>query len=106
MGLDKEIQYVKGVGEARAKTLNKLGIFTLEDLITYYPRDYEDRSKTKPLSDVFDGEEVLIKAHVVTPMQVTRARSRKMTICKIIVSDRNRQLRNHMVQSTIPKRTT
>ncbi len=90
MGLEKEIQYVKGVGEARAKSLNKLGIFTLEDLITYYPRDYEDRSKAKPLSDVFDGEEVLIKAHVVTSMQVTKARSRKMTICKIIVSDRNR----------------
>ena len=35
MGLEKEIQYVKGVGEARAKSLNKLGIFTLEDLITY-----------------------------------------------------------------------
>ena len=54
MGLDREIQYVKGVGEARAKTLNKLGIYTLEDLITYYPSDYEDRSKAKKLSEVID----------------------------------------------------
>jgi len=92
MSLDKEVQYVKGVGEARAKILNKLGIYTLEDLITYYPRDYEDRSKAKSLSDVIDGEEVMIKAKVVTGMQVTRARTKKMTICKIIVSDRNRCL--------------
>lgn len=54
MTLDKEIQYVKGVGEARAKTLNNLGIYTLEDLITYYPRNYEDRSKPKALEDVED----------------------------------------------------
>ncbi len=49
---NKNIQYIKGVGEARAKTLNKLGIFNLEDLITYYPRDYEDRSKVKKLEEV------------------------------------------------------
>ena len=54
MILDKEIQYIKGVGEARAKGLNKLGIFNLGDLITYYPRGYEDRSKVKLLRDVLD----------------------------------------------------
>ena len=97
MSLDKEVQYVKGVGEARAKILNKLGIYTLEDLITYYPRDYEDRSKAKSLSEVEDGEEVLIKAQVTTGMQLIRARSGKMTICKIIVNDRYRILRNNMV---------
>lgn len=92
MALEKQIQYVKGVGEARAKILNKLGIYTLEDLITYYPRSYEDRSLAKHLSDVSDGEEVLIKAHVTTGMQVIRARNGKMTICKIIVNDRYRIL--------------
>ena len=43
--LDKEVQYVKGVGPARAILLQKLNIYTLEDLITYYPRTYEDRGK-------------------------------------------------------------
>ncbi len=51
---NREIQYVKGVGESRAKVLNRLGIFNLEDLITYYPREYEDRSKAKSLSDTVD----------------------------------------------------
>lgn len=54
MEFEKEIQYIKGVGEARAKTLNKLGIYKLEDIITYFPRDYEDRSKVKKLSEVAD----------------------------------------------------
>ena len=38
--LMKNVQYIKGVGEARAKLLNKLGIFNLNDLITYYQRNY------------------------------------------------------------------
>lgn len=49
---NREIQYIKGVGEARAKTLNKLGIYDLEDLMTYYPRNYEDRSIVKKLNEV------------------------------------------------------
>lgn len=54
MELDKDVRYVKGVGEAKAKVLNKLRIYTLEDLITYFPRNYEDRSIAKNLSDVED----------------------------------------------------
>lgn len=45
--LDNNVKYIKGVGPNRVESLNKLGIFTLKDLITYYPRDYEDRSKPK-----------------------------------------------------------
>ena len=59
--LSKEIKYVKGVGPSRAELLNKLGIYTLEDLITYYPRTYEDRSKPVRIAEVQDGEEVLIE---------------------------------------------
>ena len=45
MDLNNDVKYVKGVGPNRVVLLNKLGIYTLEDLITYFPRDYEDRSK-------------------------------------------------------------
>ena len=41
----KDVKYVKGVGPNRVQLLNKLGIFTLEDLITYYPRTYEDKKQ-------------------------------------------------------------
>ena len=36
---------LKGVGPARARQLEKLGIFTLYDLIAFFPRGYEDRTK-------------------------------------------------------------
>ena len=52
--LNKEVKYVKGVGPARVSLLNKLGIFTLEDLIKYYPRTYEDRSVPKKIEELVD----------------------------------------------------
>ena len=69
MDLKKEVQFIKGVGPSRVKLLNKLGINTLEDLITYYPREYEDRSKPKNISEVLDGEECLISAFPVRSYQ-------------------------------------
>ena len=84
--LKREVQYVKGVGPKRAKALNKLGIFTLEDLITYYPRDYEDRSKIKNICDVVDGEKCSIEASVVTSLNV-RMLGRYKSIEKAIVRD-------------------
>jgi ATP-dependent DNA helicase RecG len=49
--LNKDVKYIKGVGPNRVKLLNKLGIYTLNDLITYYPRNYEDRNKPKFITE-------------------------------------------------------
>ncbi|MEK7273756.1 MAG: DNA helicase RecG, partial [Candidatus Desantisbacteria bacterium] len=54
--LDMSIQYLKGVGEAKAKKFECLGIKTVYDLLTYYPRDYQDRSKVKPIFSLQDGQ--------------------------------------------------
>ena len=62
MDLEKDVKYIKGVGPNRVKLLNKLNIFILKDVITYYPRAYEDRSKPKSLCECMDGEEVVIEA--------------------------------------------
>ena len=43
--LKQSVQYVKSVGPAKVSLLNNLNIFTLEDLLTYFPRDYEARKK-------------------------------------------------------------
>lgn len=59
--LNKDVKFIKGVGPNRVKLLNKLNIFTLKDLITYYPRTHEDRSKPKSLCECVDGEETLIE---------------------------------------------
>ena len=84
--LKKDIQFIKGVGPSRVKLLNKLGINNLEDLITYYPRNYEDRGKPKSISELVDGEEALISAFVVARMSEVRIR-KNLTLCKVVVRD-------------------
>ena len=84
--LSKEIKYVKGVGPNRATLLNRLGIYTLEDLITYYPRTHEDRSIPKKIIDLLHGEEALIEAIPVSRMSEIKIR-RNFTMYKLIVRD-------------------
>ena len=87
MDLSDDVKFVKGVGPNRVKLLNKLNIYNLEDLITYYPRDYEDRSKPKKIADTVYGEEVLIEAIVTSRMREIRTYKKNMTIYKLIVRD-------------------
>ena len=49
MNLYQDIQYLKGVGPKRAKALNKLNIKNIADLLTFFPRDYEDRTVIMPI---------------------------------------------------------
>ena len=84
--LSKDVKYIKGVGPNRVKLLNKLGIFTLKDLITYYPRDYEDRGKIKFLSECIEGEEATIEAIAVARVSESRI-SKGRTIQKLIIRD-------------------
>lgn len=86
MDLKKDVKYIKGVGPNRATLLNKLGIFTLEDLITYYPRDYEDRSKPKKICDVVNGEEVLVQGIVQTKLIESRIR-KGLTLYRTKIAD-------------------
>ena len=85
LDLNKEVQYVKTVGPNRVKLLNKLKIYTLKDLITYFPRDYEDRSKPKNLYECVDGEEVLIEAMAVG--RINQMHKGRMTISRLTVKD-------------------
>ncbi len=83
--LQKDVKYIKGVGPSRVLLLNKLGIFTLNDLITYYPRTYEDRSKPKYICECEEGEEVLIEAIACNKM--TSVRLKGKTMQRLIVRD-------------------
>lgn len=63
--LEKNVQFIKGVGPNRVTLLKKLEIETLGDLITFFPREYEDRSKPKQIKDLIDGEEALISCYPI-----------------------------------------
>ena len=85
LDLNKDVKYVKTVGPNRVKLLNKLKIYTLKELIEYYPRDYEDRSKPKNLYECTDGEEVLIEA--MPTGRISEMHKGRMTISRLIVKD-------------------
>ena len=44
------VMYVKGVGPNRAKAMERLNIFTKYDLLTHYPRGYEDQTEITPIA--------------------------------------------------------
>lgn len=83
---EKDIQYIKGVGEKKARLFNKLGIFVVDDLIHFYPRAYEDWSQTKTVKACENGEIACIKATMVTPVQEHRIR-KGMTLYKCNFTD-------------------
>ncbi len=85
MDLTKDVKYIKGVGPNRVLLLNKLNIYTLKDLITYYPRTYEDRGKVKPLAECIDGEEQTIE--VIACSKVSEIRLPRKTMQKLIARD-------------------
>ena len=70
----KDIRTIKGIGEKRALALNKLGVFSLLDLISYFPRRYEDRSSLKPIALVQNGESVCISAVIADEPRLSRIR--------------------------------
>lgn len=90
MDLNEDVKYIKGVGPNRVKLLNKIGIFTLKDLITYYPRGYEDRSKPKNICECTNGEIALIEAIAVSKFVDTRI-SKGRTMQKLMVRDETGQ---------------
>ena len=57
---------VNGVGESRARILYKLGITTVEDLLTHFPRDYEDYREIVRIRDLEMDKEVVLKARLLS----------------------------------------
>ena len=76
LDLKQNVQYVKGIGPKRVKVLNSIGIYTLYDLLTYFPRDYEDRTKTKKIIDLVNGEEAVIEATAMSNITVAVVRKK------------------------------
>ena len=80
------IQYIKGVGEKRAALFNKLGINTVNDLIRYYPRKYEDWSNTVSVIEADIDTPVFIKATMITPVKESMIR-KGLTLYKCNFTD-------------------
>ena len=71
-----EVQYVKGVGSARAIQLNNIGIHTVEDLLNYIPRRYLDRSTILRINQLSVNSETTVVGRVVKIKKIPRPRQR------------------------------
>lgn len=84
--LNTDVRYIKGIGEKKAQALNKLGVFSLYDLISYFPRKYEDRSRYCPIALTTPDEPVCIRAIVADTPRLVRIR-RGMELVKFRAVD-------------------
>jgi len=84
--LNFDIQFLKGVGPSRAKRLNKLKIYTVEDLLNYFPVKYEDRRFVKKINELNDNSKALLKIKIYDYPNKSRVR-KNMTIIKAIGKD-------------------
>ena len=86
LDFDTNLQYLKGVGPARVEVLNKLNLYTVRDIVEYFPRTYEDRGTYKKIGELVDGETTTFKAVLASSVNETRIR-KNMTIYKAIAKD-------------------
>lgn len=86
MDLFSPVTALKGVGAVRAKQLAKLHIETLYDLIAFFPRDYEDRTKLCSIAGLKPGEPACFEAMVISNPQLSRIR-KGMELVKVRVAD-------------------
>ena len=86
INLDTSVQYLKGVGPKMYELLNKLSIYTVKDLLEYYPRVYEDRTKITPISDFQKDQNVLFLGTLVKPVTMVYAKKKKI-LSTVVVDD-------------------
>lgn len=85
MNLNMDIQYIKGIGPKKAYKLNKLGIFTLKDMIYYFPRSFEDRGNFKKICTLEQDEKVSVKAVIISI--TSKEVKNKMEVINVVVKD-------------------
>lgn len=86
ISLDTSVQYLKGVGPKMSELLRKLNIKCVKDLMEYYPRTYEDRTKIYNISNLKVGENCLFIGTICDRIQTRRIR-KNLAIYSTFVCD-------------------
>ena len=94
MDLFSPVTDLRGVGPARAAALQRLGIFTLYDLLAYFPRDYEDRTNPVEIAQLQPGIPACFEALVVS-QPVLRRIGKGRDVTNLTVADETGKLTLH-----------
>ena len=89
--LSDPVTILRGVGPARAKQLENLNIFTLEDLICHFPRGYEDRTQLVTIDKLQVDVPACFRAMVMNTPRTTHVR-KGLDITKVQVADHTARL--------------
>ena len=92
LSLYSPVTELSGIGEIRSAQLKKLGIHSVYDLLAYFPRDYEDRTKIVQICDLQSGEPACFTAMVTSSPQFSRLPGGK-SITKVQVADDSGKVR-------------
>ena len=77
--LDAPIDSLKGIGAKTKQTFEKAGIETLEDLVHYYPREYERYETPVPVAELKEGMYVAVFGRLASPLQTRYVRGLSIT---------------------------
>lgn len=84
---DVDVMYVKGVGPKVATLLNKVGIYTANDLLHYYPRKHLDYATRTQIKDLQIGQDVTVFGTIKNVSLFTSQKRSSLTVMNISVSD-------------------
>ena len=86
LNLNTDIRYIKGIGEAKGKAFARLGVRCVGDLLSDFPRAYEDRSKVLPIARLMEGEPACVCAMITTEPELSRIR-KGMELLRFRIAD-------------------
>lgn len=88
MSAPVKIQYLKGIGPAKAKLFERLDVQTVQDLLHYYPRTYQDRRLNTPPNEYNADALTIFKGRVLSTRQIP---AKSVLIFKAVVQDEKGQ---------------
>ena len=92
INLSAPVTVIPGVSKQKAAILARLGLNTLEDVLYYFPRRYDDYSRMKPINRLTYGEEVTVLGTIVA-VQTRPIRGGKSQLTEAVLSDGTGTLR-------------
>lgn len=91
MKVTDDLTTIKGIGEKAAQKFARLGIFSVNDLLEHYPRDYDVFQMPVPIGNVREGEVVSIEASLSGIVETKKVRHLQILTC--IVRDPSGQIK-------------
>ena len=82
----QSISALKGIGEKKAVLFHRLDIFTIGDLLTHFPRAYEDRTVCRSIGEAPGDAPCCVSAVVITPARHTKLKH-GLELSKLTVAD-------------------